>query len=109
MHKLTEEGHSASAIRLAVFSGHYRQDRDFSYEALDQAEHRLKSWHTILSQTDEQSRVEQTIQDLRQALADDLDTPTAIQIIDAAKGDYNGLLRQAIEGLLGVKVGSNDE
>ena len=53
--------------------------------------------------------MEQTIQDLRQALADDLDTPTAIQIIDAANGDYNGLLRQAIEGLLGVKVGSNDE
>lgn len=109
VHKLTEQGHSASAIRLALFSGHYRQNRDFSYEALDQAEHRLKSWHTILSQTDEQSHVEQTIQDLRQALADDLDTPTAIQIIDAAKGDYNGLLRQAIEGLLGVKVGSNDE
>ena len=48
VHKLSEEGHEPSAIRLAVFAGHYRQDRDFSYEVLKEAETRLSTWRLSL-------------------------------------------------------------
>ena len=108
VHKLTEQGHPASAIRLVVFAGHYRQDRDFSYQTLAEAERRLGEWSKMLSRAEEPLQVEKTIQDLRQALANDLDTPAALRIIDAATGDYDGMLRQAIESLLGVKVANYD-
>ena len=42
---------------------------------------------------------------LRKALANDLDTPGALAVIDAAEGDFEGRLSAAIDGLLGVRVG----
>ena len=39
--KLTEAGHDPSAIRLGVYLGHYRTDRDWSDMVLWAPEHRL--------------------------------------------------------------------
>ena len=41
---------------------------------------------------------------LRNALANDLDTPAALAIIDEATGDADGMLAAAIDGLLGVRI-----
>ena len=41
---------------------------------------------------------------LRNALANDLDTPAALAIIDEATGDADGMLAAAIDGLLGVQI-----
>ena len=103
VHKLTDEGHHPSAIRLAVFAGHYRADRDFSYEALDRAEERLAAWRDMLAREADEEAVLATVDKLREALAQDLDTPRALEIVDAAPGDHGGILAVALDGLLGVR------
>ena len=104
VHKLTEAGHDPSAIRLAVFAGHYRKDRDFSQDILEDAERRLALWRTNLAQEVEAERVQGVVDKLREALANDLDTPAALALLDEAPGDHDGMLAAAIEGLLGVRV-----
>mgnify|MGYP002715868726 FL=1 len=104
VHKLTEAGHEPSAIRLAVFEGHYRTDRDFSDAAIERAERRLATWRATLAREAGEERVRSDVDKLRRALANDLDTPSALSLIDASEGDHNGQLAAAIEGLLGVRV-----
>lgn len=104
VHKLIDAGHEASAIRLAVFSGHYRKDRDFSFTVLHEAEARLDSWRKRLQQDAPRETVLATVNAVREALASDLNTGAALEIIDAATGDFDGILARAIDGLLGVKV-----
>ena len=104
VHKLTEQGHSASAIRLAVFADHYRADRDFSYRGLEAAEQRLARWQERLSNEVSEAEALANVNELRAALADDLDTPRALRLIDLARGDHGGRLADAIDGLLGVRV-----
>ena len=104
VHKLTEQGHDPSAIRLAVFSGHYRDDRDFSYDALDDAEKRLTRWRELLAQDVSEEEAVGVVDKLRAALANDLDTARALNIVDEASGDHDGILASAIDGLLGVQL-----
>lgn len=104
VHKLTEAGHDPSAIRLAVFEGHYRTDRDFSDAALDRAEARLAKWRESLARDEGEEGAQASVDKLRKALANDLDTPAALSLIDDAPGDHDGLLAGAIDGLLGVRV-----
>ena len=104
VHKLTEIGHDPSAIRLAVFAGHYRDDRDFTYEGLDAAGARLARWREALANEGDVEEVRAGVDKLRDALANDLDTPAALRIIDAATGDADGMLAAAIDGLLGVRI-----
>ncbi len=104
VHKLTEQGYDPSAIRLAVFEGHYRQDRDFSYASLDEAAGRLARWRENLLREGEVERVHGVVDTLRRCLANDLDTPAALAAVDAAEGDADGMLARALDGLLGVRV-----
>lgn len=104
VHKLTEAGYDPSAIRLAVFDGHYRADRDFTYEVLDAAEARLARWREALANEGDVGEVRVGVDKLRNALANDLDTPAALAIIDEATGDADGMLAAAIDGLLGVRI-----
>ncbi|SIS41656.1 cysteinyl-tRNA synthetase [Corynebacterium appendicis CIP 107643] len=104
VHKLSEQGHDPAAIRLAVFSGHYREDRDFSYDILDEAEARLSRWREALSEEVSEGEAMGVVDKLRAALADDLDTVTALKTIDDATGDHNGIIAGALDGLLGVQL-----
>lgn len=104
VHKLTEQGHEPSAIRLAVYAEHYRTDRDFSDEILQEAEHRLECWRRTLSQEVSAAEAEAVVNNLRSTLALDLDTPAALRIIDEAAGDHGGTIVRALDGLLGVRV-----
>lgn len=104
VHKLTEAGHDPGAIRLAVFAGHYRQDRDFSSSSLDAAERRLARWRELLAQDADANRVRESVAKLKEALARDLDTPSALEVVDQAPGDHDGVLTAAIDSLLGVQL-----
>lgn len=112
VHKLVEQGEDPSAIRLGVFSGHYRAERDWSDEVLDQAKARLATWRTALEAPGSLSAAEDAVAGLRQALADDLDTPTALRAIDDWAGSDRGedeegaaqLVRTALDSLLGVRA-----
>lgn len=112
VHKLVEQGEDPSAIRLGVFSGHYRAERDWSDEVLDQAKARLATWRTALEAPGSLSAAEDAVAGLRQALADDLDTPAALRAIDNWAGSDRGedeagaaqLVRTALDSLLGVRA-----
>ncbi|MFD5868670.1 cysteine--1-D-myo-inosityl 2-amino-2-deoxy-alpha-D-glucopyranoside ligase [Corynebacterium sp. NPDC060344] len=81
--KLVAAGTDPSAIRLGVFAGHYRSDRDWSDEVLADAEARLARWRraaAAASATDATSAT--VITAVREALSDDLDTPRALAAVD---------------------------
>ena len=113
--KLTAAGHEPSAIRLGVYAGHYRQDRDWADEVLSAAEQRLANWRDALTAggtTVEQAR--ELITTVRGHLACDLDTPSALKAIDhwaaatepGAAGEEAAAseIKTAIDALLGVRL-----
>ena len=92
VHKLSEQGHDPSAIRLAVFAGHYRTDRDFYDAILDEAGARLTRWREQLGGEASEAEAITVVDELRAHLANDLDTPRALTLIDGVTGDHDRLL-----------------
>lgn len=82
--KLVAAGTDPSAIRLGVFAGHYRSDRDWSDEVLAAAEERLARWRRAAATAGaEAADAASVIAAVREALSDDLDTPRALAAVDA--------------------------
>src|SRR5699024_7774490 len=119
VHKLVEQGVDPSAIRLGLYAHHYRGDRDWSDELLAAAIERLNTWRSAFAEaqdedtsTDEikaQDTAEKAVQQLRERLADDLDTVGALQVIDTwaqtpSTAQAAGVVATAIDGLLGVRI-----
>ena len=112
VHKLVEAGEEPSAIRLGVFAGHYRDERDWSDEVLDGAKRRLAAWREALEHPGSMAGAEEVVAKLRAAIANDLDTPAALAAVDewaeADRGtDEDGaadLVRTALNSLLGVQA-----
>lgn len=104
VHKLSEQGHDPSAIRLAIFAGHYRTDRDFSDAILDEAEARLARWRGQLQSGASEAEAIAVVDELRALLANDLDTPRALTLIDGVTGDHDRIIATALDGLLGVRI-----
>ena len=104
VHKLSEQGHDPSSIRLAVFAGHYRTDRDFSDAILDEAGARLTRWREQLGGEASEAEAIAVVDELRAHLANDLDTPRALTLIDGVTGDHDRIIATALDGLLGVRI-----
>ena len=119
VHKLVEAGVDPSAIRLGVYAGHYRGDRDWSDDVLAAAQERLSHWRAAAKSPGQVESVQAVIQDVRAALADDLDTPRALETLDAwatevlrrdadfteeSTAEAAALIRTAINSLLGVRL-----
>lgn len=80
--KLTEAGHEPDAIRLGVFASHYRSDRDWSEEILAEAEQRLARWREAVAKVTDEQAATALIQQVRERLAADLDSPGALAAVD---------------------------
>ena len=112
VHKLVGAGEEPSAIRLGVFAGHYRDERDWSDEVLEEAKHRLSAWREAVATPGSMAGAQGVVAKLRSAIANDLDTPAALAAVDkwsqAERGtDEEGagdLVRTALNSLLGVQV-----
>ena len=112
VHKLVEQGVDPSAIRLGIFANHYRGDRDWSESILAEAQQRLNQWRQALKQPGTVAHAESLIQSVRGALADDLDTPQALRLIDAWARQERGVDESAageavsnmVDRLLGVRL-----
>lgn len=119
VHKLVEAGVDPSAIRLGVYAGHYRGDRDWSDDVLATAQERLSHWRAAAKSPGQVESVQAVIQEVRAALADDLDTPRALETLDAwaaeatnesadtseeSSADAASLIRTAVNSLLGVHL-----
>jgi L-cysteine:1D-myo-inositol 2-amino-2-deoxy-alpha-D-glucopyranoside ligase len=108
---LRAQGVEPAAIRLGLLAGHYRADRFWSQQVLDDATARLHRWRTATALPAGPDAAD-VIARVRAYLADDLDTPKAIAALDGWTTDaleYGGhdaaapkLVATAIDALLGV-------
>jgi L-cysteine:1D-myo-inositol 2-amino-2-deoxy-alpha-D-glucopyranoside ligase len=111
--RLRADGVEPAAIRLGLLAGHYRADRYWSDQVLDEAVARLERWRaaTTLPAGPDAADV---VSRLRQYLADDLDTPKALAALDGWATDaleYGGhdtaaprTVAAAVDALLGVQL-----
>ncbi|MCF8587918.1 cysteine--1-D-myo-inosityl 2-amino-2-deoxy-alpha-D-glucopyranoside ligase [Gordonia liuliyuniae] len=110
---LRANGVDASAVRLGLLSGHYRQDRMWTDQVLSDGERRLATWRRAARVATAPDATD-TVARLRQHLADDLDTPKALAAVDAWAADAilgigsstesPGLIADAVDALLGVDI-----
>jgi L-cysteine:1D-myo-inositol 2-amino-2-deoxy-alpha-D-glucopyranoside ligase len=111
--RLRGDGVDPAAIRLALYSGHYRADRAWTGEVLAEAEGRLARWRSAVA-LDAGPSAHATLERLRERLTDDLDTPAALLAVDrwASEALTRGgtdegapaLVRDAVDALLGVRL-----
>lgn len=110
---LRREGVDPMAIRLVLLDHHYRGEWEWTDEDLETGVTRLERWRSAMS-TDGGPDAGPTIDALRAAVADDLDTPTALAAVDAwceeslgSGGDVRsapGDLARAVDALLGIRL-----
>lgn len=110
---LRSEGVDARAIRLALLDHHYRTEWEWTDEVMATAQARLERWRAAMS-TDGGPDATSTIAAVRAAVANDLDTPSALLAVDAwceeslgTGGDVTaapGELARAVDALLGVRL-----
>jgi L-cysteine:1D-myo-inositol 2-amino-2-deoxy-alpha-D-glucopyranoside ligase len=110
---LRREGVDPAAIRLTLLAHHYRSDWEYVPAFLEQALDRLVRWQAATSLPSGPPAGE-LLEAVRARLADDLDAPGALQLIDAWADDavaFGGddaqapaLVRDLADALLGVKL-----
>ena len=111
--QLRRDGVDPMAIRLALLAHHYRTAWGWNDEVLTAAQARLARWREALS-TDGGPSSEAVVAQLRERVADDLDTPGALEAVDAwattalerggADRGAPGVLSRALDAILGVRV-----
>ncbi len=99
LQQLAERGYSPMDLRMFTLQSHYRSEGNFTFASLDAAKNRLESWRgyaALRHQTHD--RLEDDIEKndnehptllaaigaVKEALYDDLGTPTALRIVDEA-------------------------
>jgi L-cysteine:1D-myo-inositol 2-amino-2-deoxy-alpha-D-glucopyranoside ligase len=111
--RLVADGVDPAAIRLALFAGHYRADRDWTQRLLAEAQARLERWRAAVRRPAGPDPAG-LLDAVRRYLADDLDTPRALAAVDrwAAEAlaragpdpDAPGLVGDLADALLGVQL-----
>jgi L-cysteine:1D-myo-inositol 2-amino-2-deoxy-alpha-D-glucopyranoside ligase len=106
--RLRENGVDPTLIRLAILAHHYRSDWEWTDEELAAAKRRLERWRRAVDGTDA-ARAGRLVESVRAALAEDLDTPAVIGLVDAwaeegrsADGSGAALVRDLLDARLGV-------
>lgn len=108
---LIRNGHSSEAIRWALMSSHYSQDRNWSSDLLASAENWVARLRVALSMMEVAPTIP-VIQQITSALSENLDTPKALALLQnwievsevGATGGEAGELSRAIDGLLGLTL-----
>ena len=110
---LRREGVDPMAIRLALLARHHRDDWMWEDGLLDEARQRLATWRSALSGNGGPV-ADQTVDDIRDALADDLDSPRALEAVDRwaaqalTRGGEDpgapGVVGRALDALLGIRL-----
>ncbi len=111
--QLRRDGVEPAAIRLALLAHHYRSDWEWTDADLLRAQERLARWRAAVSRPDGPDAAA-TLAEVREALADDLNSPRALAVIDAwaakqdaAGGDDTGapgVVSRTVDALLGVAL-----
>jgi len=111
--RLRGDGVDPMAVRLGLLSGHYRNDRDWTDEVLKTGAERLARWRAAAAAPAGPSGAG-LLAAVREALADDLDSPAALAVVDAwseaalsAAGDdadAPALMAGTVDALLGIRL-----
>jgi L-cysteine:1D-myo-inositol 2-amino-2-deoxy-alpha-D-glucopyranoside ligase len=110
---LRAAGHDPMAIRLALLAHHYRSDWEWTDTDLSAAEERLSRWRHAVSRA-AGPPAEPVLDGVRSNLAEDLDAPAALLVVDRwaadALGDAGsdqsapGRVRDTVDALLGIRL-----
>ncbi|MFI8006824.1 cysteine--1-D-myo-inosityl 2-amino-2-deoxy-alpha-D-glucopyranoside ligase [Streptomyces sp. NBC_00178] len=102
-----------AAIRLSLLAHHYRSDWEWTDQVLADAVERLARWRAAVSRPDGHS-AEALVEEVREALADDLDAPAALAAVDRWAARQNaeggtdegapGVVSRTVDALLGVAL-----
>ena len=87
-----------AAVRLSLLDQQYRTDWEWREELLSRAQSRLATWRSTLTT----GRASTVLEDVRAALDDDLDTPSALLAIDDAA--HAGVNVAPAAALLGITL-----
>jgi L-cysteine:1D-myo-inositol 2-amino-2-deoxy-alpha-D-glucopyranoside ligase len=111
--ELRAAGVDPMAIRLSLLSQHYRDDWMWTDDLLVAAQERLASWREAV-RLDSALNADEVIASVRAALANDLDAPAALAVVDAWAGASSAidsddaeapdLVARAVDALLGVRL-----
>lgn len=109
--RLIAEGVSPMVIRWALMSDHYRSDRMWSDDVLQEAHVAIDQLTAALAQKD-CAPTEDLINSMVLALSDDLDTPLIVSqlkswsslTLSGAQGGNSDQLRVVLDALLGLKI-----
>ena len=111
--RLRGDGVDPMAVRLGLLAGHYRSDREWTDDVLKTGHERLARWRTAASSASGPSG-EGFLSAVREALADDLDAPSALAVVDAwaeaalaGAGDdaaAPALMARTVDALLGIRL-----
>jgi L-cysteine:1D-myo-inositol 2-amino-2-deoxy-alpha-D-glucopyranoside ligase len=123
--RLRAEGVEPAAIRLAILAHHYREDWEWTADGLTQAVQRLARWRAAAARP-ETPDAGDVLARVRDRIADDLDAPGALEIVDAwadasqaapaadpdpgsgagsPRSDVaSGLIPLAVDALLGIRL-----
>ncbi|HLX50047.1 MAG TPA: cysteine--1-D-myo-inosityl 2-amino-2-deoxy-alpha-D-glucopyranoside ligase [Streptosporangiaceae bacterium] len=120
---LVAAGTDPGAIRLALLAHHYRADWDWTDAGLALAQQRLDRWRSAVSSASgsaDASSARRVLGEVRERLADDLDSPGALVAVDrwadavlAGRSAGDGqlasvadgkLVRDTVDALLGVDL-----
>lgn len=97
-----------AAIRLTLLANHYRTEWEWFDSDLERAERRLADWREGLArQNAEPVSATIVLQQLRAAIANDLDTPVMLAVLDSALAhgvDDPELIADAVQALLGITL-----
>ncbi len=105
--RLREDGVDPMAIRLVLLAHHYAEDWEYTDDQLERAGERLATWRSAFDR-DAGPDASPVVAALRAAVADDLSTPRALEIIDrwaskpGASPTAPGAVASAVDTLLGV-------
>jgi L-cysteine:1D-myo-inositol 2-amino-2-deoxy-alpha-D-glucopyranoside ligase len=109
--KLLESGVKPQAIRLALLSDHYQADRMWNVELLKKAEELLAKLELALAKT-EVAPTLPAVSKMVDALANNLDTPTVLDLLNkwcdetnsGSMGGSAGEMSRAIDTYLGIAL-----
>ncbi|PZR52491.1 cysteine--1-D-myo-inosityl 2-amino-2-deoxy-alpha-D-glucopyranoside ligase [Xylanimonas oleitrophica] len=109
--RLRESGVDPMALRLALLAHHYRDEWEWTDADLESAAERLARWRAAVGQLAGAAPVAEpgaVLAGVRAALADDLDAPAALAVVDAwaadPASDDTALVTAALDALLGVRL-----
>jgi L-cysteine:1D-myo-inositol 2-amino-2-deoxy-alpha-D-glucopyranoside ligase len=111
--RLLEQGVDPAAIRLAILVHHYRDEWEWTDEGLRLAQARLDRWREATDAAAGPAAIG-VLDAVRERLADDLDAPGALAVVDAwveeqltdggTEAGAPGLVVDVVDALLGVRL-----